>query len=251
MIENSLLGKVALITGAARRIGAVLARALHANGATVAIHYKDSESEAQALAADLNAIRAHSCILLQADLLDTANLPKLIEALIQQTGRLDILINNASSYYSTPLGTIQEQQWDELMGTNLKAPLFLIQAAKPYLKAQSVIINMIDVHGIRPLPEFSVYCAAKAGLLMLTQVLARELAPEVRVNGIAPGVILWPESASTVVEHEQRHEVLAKTALAREGCPEDIAKTVLFLVRDADYITGQVIAVDGGRLLNH
>lgn len=249
MIENSLTGKVALITGAARRIGAVVAQALHAEGATVAIHYKNSELEAKALQAQLNAKRANSCILLQADLRVTASLPALIATLLEQTGQLDILINNASSFYATPLGSIQEQQWDDLLGTNLKAPLFLSQAAQPYLQQQQgVIVNMIDVHGIRPLPEFSVYCAAKAGLLMLTQVLARELGPAIRVNGIAPGAILWPELPAT---EEKRSDLLAKTALERMGSPEDIARTVLFLVRDAAYITGQVIAVDGGRLLNH
>ncbi|MFZ1343742.1 pteridine reductase [Thiothrix eikelboomii] len=249
MIENSLTGKVALMTGAARRIGAMVARTLQREGATVVIHYKDSGDEAKALQAELNAQRQGSCLLLQADLLATAQFPQLISALVEQTGRLDILINNASSFYPTPLGSIQEQQWEDLMGTNLKAPLFLSQAALPYLRQyQGVIINMADVHGLRPLPEFSVYCTAKAGLIMLTQVLARELGPSIRVNGIAPGAILWPERP---ISEGQRAELLAKTALERMGSPEDIARTVLFLVRDAPYITGQVIAVDGGRLLNH
>ncbi|WP_078922945.1 pteridine reductase [Thiothrix eikelboomii] len=249
MIENSLTGKVALMTGAARRIGAMVARTLQREGATVVIHYKDSGDEAKALQAELNAQRQGSCLLLQADLLATAQFPQLISALVEQTGRLDILINNASSFYPTPLGSIQEQQWEDLMGTNLKAPLFLSQAALPYLRqSQGVIINMADVHGLRPLPEFSVYCTAKAGLIMLTQVLARELGPSIRVNGIAPGAILWPERP---ISEDQRAELLAKTALERMGSPEDIARTVLFLVRDAPYITGQVIAVDGGRLLNH
>lgn len=237
------------MTGAARRIGAMVARTLQREGATVVIHYKDSGDEAKALQAELNAQRQGSCLLLQADLLATAQFPQLISALVEQTGRLDILINNASSFYPTPLGSIQEQQWEDLMGTNLKAPLFLSQAALPYLRQyQGVIINMADVHGLRPLPEFSVYCTAKAGLIMLTQVLARELGPSIRVNGIAPGAILWPERP---ISEDQRAELLAKTALERMGSPEDIARTVLFLVRDAPYITGQVIAVDGGRLLNH
>lgn len=249
MIENSLTGKVALITGAARRIGAVVARTLHREGATVVIHYKSSEQEAKALQHELNTSRASSCFLLQADLLETPQFPNLMKQLIEQVGQLDILINNASSFYPTPLGTIQEQQWDDLLGTNLKAPLFLSQAAAPYLqKQQGVIINLADVHGLRPLSEFSVYCAAKAGLIMLTQVLARELGPAIRVNGIAPGAILWPEHS---MGEDQRAELLSKTALERIGSPEDIASTVLFLVRDAQYITGQVIAVDGGRLLNH
>ncbi|HPY39851.1 MAG TPA: pteridine reductase [Thiolinea sp.] len=249
MIENSLAGKVALITGAARRIGAVVAQSLHAAGATVVIHYRNSSEEAQALQAAFNAERPQSCFLLQADLLATARLPELISSLVAETGRLDILINNASSFYPTPLGTIQEKQWDDLIGTNLKAPLFLAQAAMPYLQQQQgVIINMADVHGVRPLAEFAVYCAAKAGLIMLTQVLARELGPAVRVNGIAPGAILWPDLP---MDEDKRRDLLSKTALARTGCPEDIARTLLFLVRDAPYITGQIIAVDGGRLLNH
>lgn len=249
MIENSLTGKVVLITGAARRIGAELARCLHAEGATVAIHYRKSLIEAEYLQLELNAKRPNSCLLLQADLLKTGDLSSLVARLVDQTQRLDILINNASSFYATPLATMNEPQWEDLIGTNLKAPLFLSQAAMPYLQQQNgVIINMADVHGLRPLAEFSVYCAAKAGLIMLTQALARELGPQIRVNGIAPGAILWPEQA---VGADQGTEILAKTALARMGRPEDIAKTVLFLVRDAPYITGQVIAVDGGRLLNH
>lgn len=249
MIENSLTGKVALITGAARRIGATVARALHREGATVVLHYKASAIEAKALQAELNALRADSCFLLQADLLATEQFPNLISRLVEQTGRLDVLINNASSFYPTPLGSIQEQQWEDLIGTNLKAPLFLSQAALPYLRqSHGTIINIADVHGLRPLPEFSVYCTAKAGLIMLTQVLARELGPQIRVNGIAPGAILWPERP---ISEEQRTELLAKTALERMGSPEDIARTVLFLVQDASYMTGQVIAVDGGRLLNH
>lgn len=249
MIENSLTGKVALITGAARRIGATVARALHREGATVVLHYKASAVEAKALQAELNVLRADSCFLLQADLLATKQFPNLISRLVEQTGRLDILINNASSFYPTPLGSIQEQQWEDLIGTNLKVPLFLSQAVLPYLRqSHGTIINIADVHGLRPLPEFSVYCTAKAGLIMLTQVLARELGPQIRVNGIAPGAILWPERP---MSEEQRTELLAKTALERMGSPEDIARTVLFLVRDASYMTGQVIAVDGGRLLNH
>lgn len=237
------------MTGAARRIGATVARALHREGATVVLHYKASAVEAKALQAELNALRADSCFLLQADLLATEQFPNLISRLVEQTGRLDVLINNASSFYPTPLGSIQEQQWEDLIGANLKAPLFLSQAALPYLRqSHGTIINIADVHGLRPLPEFSVYCTAKAGLIMLTQVLARELGPQIRVNGIAPGAILWPERP---ISEEQRTELLAKTALERMGSPEDIARTVLFLVRDASYMTGQVIAVDGGRLLNH
>jgi pteridine reductase len=168
---------------------------------------------------------------------------------VAQAGKLDVLVNNASSFYPTPMGTLTEQQFDDLMGTNLKAPLFLAQAAMPQLRANhGCIINIVDIHGFRPLKNYPAYCAAKAGLLMLTQSLARELGPEVRVNGVAPGAILWPEMAEN---HAMHKDLLARTALKREGSPEDIAKTVLFLVRDADYITGQVIPVDGGRMLNH
>lgn len=245
----TLAGKVALLTGAARRIGAATARTLHAAGAIVVIHYRHSAQDAEALQAELNAQRANSCFLVQGDLLDVAMMPALIQQAIEQAGRLDILVNNASSFYPTPLATVTEQQFDDLIGTNLKAPLFMAQAAAPHLQAcNGCIINIIDIHGLRPLQGYAAYCAAKAGLLMLTQVLARELGPNVRVNGVAPGAILWPEM---VENHAMHTEILAKTALKREGNPDDIARTVLFLVRDADYITGQVIPVDGGRLLNH
>jgi pteridine reductase len=245
----TLEGKVVLLTGAARRIGAVIARTLHTAGATVVIHYRSSAAEAESLQAELNAQRAGSCFLLQGDLLDIASLPHLIAQTVTQAGKLDVLVNNASSFYPTPIGTLTEQQFDDLIGTNLKAPLFLAQAAAPQLRANhGCIINIVDIHGFRPLKNYPAYCAAKAGLLMLTQSLARELGPEVRVNGVAPGAILWPEMAEN---HAMHQDLLARTALKREGSPEDIAKTVLFLVRDADYITGQVIPVDGGRMLNH
>ncbi len=249
MAEMVLTGKVALVTGAARRIGAVIVRTLHAAGATVVVHYRASADEAHALQLELNQLRPDSCFLVQGDLLDVSCLPALVNAVVQQAGRLDILVNNASSFYPTPLGGISVQAWDDLLGTNLKAPLFLSQAALGQLrKNQGVIVNLVDVHGMRPLPEYTVYCVAKAGLLMLTQVLARELGPEVRVNGVAPGAILWPEMD---VPEAKRNELLAKTALKRAGEPEDIARAVLFLVQDAPYITGQVMVVDGGRLLNH
>ncbi|MDD5391502.1 MAG: pteridine reductase [Thiothrix sp.] len=245
----TLEGKVVLLTGAARRIGAVIARTLHSAGATVVIHYRSSVAAAESLQAELNAQRAGSCFLLQGDLLDIASLSHLIAQTVTQAGKLDVLVNNASSFYPTPIGTLTEQQFDDLIGTNLKAPLFLAQAAAPQLRANhGCIINIVDIHGFRPLKNYPAYCAAKAGLLMLTQSLARELGPEVRVNGVAPGAILWPEMAEN---HAMHQDLLARTALKREGSPEDIAKTVLFLVRDADYITGQVIPVDGGRMLNH
>lgn len=245
----TLEGKVALLTGAARRIGAETARTLHAAGATVVIHYRHSSQDAETLQAELNSIRPDSCLLVQGDLLEVATLPALIANVVAQAGRLDILVNNASSFYPTPLDTLSEQQFDDLIGTNLKAPLFMAQAAAPHLQAnQGCIINIVDIHGFRPLKGYVAYCVAKAGLLMLTQSLARELGPEVRVNGVAPGAILWPEMSEN---HAMHADILAKTALHREGSPADITRTVLFLVRDADYITGQVIPVDGGRLLNH
>lgn len=245
----TLTGKTVLLTGAARRIGAVMARALHADGANIVVHYRHSAPEAQALQQALNALRADSCYLVQGDLLAVTRLPDLIAQTLAFTGRLDALVNNASSFYPTPIGTLTEQQFDDLLGTNLKAPLFLAQAANSALQAShGCIINIVDIHGFRPLKNYPAYCAAKAGLFMLTQSLARELGPNVRVNGVAPGAILWPEMSENHAMHE---ELLAKTALKREGSPDDIAKTVLFLLRDAAYITGQIIPVDGGRLLNH
>ncbi|MEE9309917.1 MAG: pteridine reductase [Cocleimonas sp.] len=248
---QNLKGKVALVTGSARRIGAVTVQTLHEAGATVIVHYRSSAKEAEELCAKLNKIRLDSCFLQQADLADVQTLPKMVENIIKQAGRLDILVNNASSFHPTPVGEITEAHWDNLMGSNLKAPLFLSQAAAPQLiKNKGCIVNMIDVHGFRPLKNHPVYSSAKAGLLMLTQSLARELGPQVRVNGVAPGAILWPENESSEMQAE--HEaLLEKTCLKREGAPEDIAKAILFLVKDADYITGHVIPVDGGRMLNH
>lgn len=246
---TTLAGKVALLTGAARRIGAETARTLHAAGANVVIHYRSSSQDAEKLQAELNTVRADSCFLVQGDLLEVSGIPRIVGKAVEQAGRLDVLVNNASSFYPTPLETLTEQQFDDLIGTNLKAPLFMAQATAPHLlSSKGCIVNIVDIHGFRPLKGYLAYCAAKAGLLMLTQALARELGPDVRVNGVAPGAILWPEMSEN---HAMHADILARTALQREGSPEDIAKTVLFLVRDADYITGQVIPVDGGRMLNH
>lgn len=247
MEQGSLAGKVALITGAARRIGAVIARDLHAHGATVVVHYRHSAKDAQQLQQELNAQRSNSCHLVQADLLQTDQLPPLVEQVIKLAGQLDILINNASSFYPTPIGDISEQHWADLIGSNLKAPLFLAQAAVPWLRErQGVIINLIDIHAERPLRQHALYCAAKAGLAMLTKALALELGPDIRVNGIAPGAILWPEQG---MAPEQQSELLAKIALQRAGRPEDIAQAIRYLIQ-APYITGQILAVDGGRTLN-
>lgn len=249
MQPSTLEGKTVFITGAAQRIGAEVARTLHQVGANVIIHYRSSQVAAESLQTSLNQQREQSCFLVQGDLLELDSFHQLAEQVIAFTGRLDILINNASSFYETPIGKITTQHWDDLMGTNVKIPLFLTQAlSQELVKQKGVVINMIDVHGMRPRQGFTVYSTAKAALAMLTQSLARELAPYVRVNGVAPGAILWPEQGD---EGLSQQAIIEKTALKREGSPEDIAKTILFLVRDAQYITGHILPVDGGRLLNH
>jgi pteridine reductase len=240
-----LAGQTALVTGGARRVGAAIVRALHAEGASVMIHYHRSRSEAERLAAQLLEVRAGSAALVGADLLETADLPRLIEATLGRFGALNLLVNNASTFYPTPLGEIGLAQWDDLIGTNLRAPLFLAQAAAPALRrARGAVLNIVDIHGLRPLRHHTVYCAAKAGLIMLTRALARELAPEVRVNAIAPGTILWPEAG---IDEQRKTDILGNTPLARAGEPADIARTVLFFAADAPFVTGQVLAVDGGR----
>lgn len=245
----SLTGKTILITGAAHRLGAATARLLHAEGANLAVHYRRSAAAAERLAAELEQQRPDSAIAVGADLLDTSSLAGLVGAVVEGFGGLDVLINNASAFYPTPLGTITEQHWDELIGSNLKAPLFLSQAAAPSLRERrGVIINIVDIHAERPLKGHPVYSAAKAGLAMLTKSLARELAPQVRVNGVAPGLILWPEHGGGP-DPQAQQELLDHIPMRRSGDPRDIARTVLFLVRDADYISGQIIAVDGGRTL--
>ena len=241
----ALRAQVVLITGGARRVGAEIARTLHAAGANILIHYRSSAAAAIALSEEFNRVRQHSAAIFAADLLNADAPQKLIAATLLEFGRLDILINNASSFYATPIGRITLPQWDDLMGSNLKAPLFLSQAAVPSLRAQrGLIINMIDIHALRPLKAHPVYSAAKAGLAMLTRSLARELGPEIRVNGIAPGPVLWPEGA---MDEDLKREIIDRTALKRHGTPQDIGRTALFLAKDAPYITGQIIAVDGGR----
>lgn len=241
-----LEGKAVLITGAARRVGAEIARALHAEGASLALHYRRSAEAAQALVAELNAARPGSALAFQADLLETDHLPRLVADVVEHFGRLDALVNNASSFYATLMGSIGEREWNDLVGTNLKAPLFLAQAAAPHLAlSRGAIVNITDIHDARPLKNFPLYCAAKAGLSGLTRALALELGPHVRVNGIAPGPILWPEDGS--FDAASQAAVVARTLLKRCGDPADIARTVLFLLADAPYVTGQIIAVDGGR----
>jgi len=243
--SSSITGKVALITGAAVRVGAEITRTLHAAGMDTVIHYRNSESAARQLGQELENQRPDSTLLLQADLADTAALPTMTEQIQDWRGGLDLLVNNASSFYPTPVGESSEQQWDELMDSNLKAPFFLAQTMAPMLKQnRGSIVNMVDIHAERPLAGHSIYSIAKAGNAMLVKTLARELGPEIRVNGIAPGIILWPEAE---MEESAKREVIARTALQTTGNPEDIARTLLFLVRDAGYITGQIITVDGGR----
>ena len=245
----SCAGKVALITGAAHRIGATTARTLHAAGINIVIHYRNSSQGAEALQQELETLRPDSVQLVQANLHQVSQFDALIAQVVEQWGRLDILVNNASTFYPTPVGEIGEQQWEDLIGSNLKAPLFLSQAAAPYLQQQQGnIINIVDIHADRPLKEHTVYSLAKAGLAMLTKSLARELGPDVRVNGVAPGAILWPENE---MDDATKEEILSRTALKRTGEPQDIANTALFLIRDAHYITGQILNVDGGRTLSN
>lgn len=239
--------KIALITGAARRIGANIARLLHKNDTNIALHYRSSAKEASILSDELNRLRINSAICVQADLSKTGNLPALVQKAAAQWEGLDILVNNASLFYPTPVDQTTETQWSELTDINLIAPFFLSQAAAPFLKLRSgSIINIIDIHAERSLAGYSVYSVTKAGLTAMTRALAKELAPEIRVNGVAPGAIMWPEREIT---NSEKSEILKRIVLQRIGTPEDIAKAVLFLIKDADYVTGQILAVDGGRSL--
>lgn len=239
-------GPVVLITGAARRVGAEIARQLHAVGARVVLHYRNSAEDAERLAAELNGVRADSAITASGDVAQAAVAETLVATAIGHFGRLDGLINNASSFFPTPVGSINATAWDDLIGSNLRGPLFLTQAAAPHLRAaRGAIVNIVDIHAERPLRGYALYCAAKAGLAGLTRALAIELAPEVRVNGVSPGPVMWPEDGQFPAS--ERATIIADTLLQREGCPADIARTVRFLVFDAPYITGQIIAVDGGR----
>jgi len=247
MNQNPLSGKTALITGGARRVGAEIAQVLHDAGMNLVVHYRSSRDDAHQLKAALEKSRPHSVAIVQGDLLDVRGLETMVEAAVAAFGRLDALVNNASSFYPTPVGTATEHQWNDLIGTNLKAPFFVAQAAWPHLrKTSGCIVNIADIHADRPIKRYPIYSAAKAGLVMLTKSLARELAPDVRVNAIAPGTILWPEGEAEVTP-AQKEEMLARIPLRRSGEPGDIARTALFLIRDGTYINGQVIAVCGGR----
>jgi len=239
--------KVVLITGAARRIGAALALAFHERGAAVAVHYRNSRNEAARLVAAMNARRKGSAAGFQADLGDLDALAALPASVIRTFGRLDVLVNNASTFYPTPIGAITAAQFDDLIGTNLRAPVFLVQAAAPELRRRKgLIINIADIHALRPLRHHLVYCAAKAALVMLTRSLARELGPAVRVNAIAPGPVLWPAGG---VDAKLRRRIVERTALKRTGSPEDVARAALFFATEAPFVTGELLTVDGGRIL--
>ena len=238
---------VALITGAAKRVGAVIARTLHARGYDLVLHHRNSAAEASALQAELERARPGSTLVLQAELAQFDRLPEMIANTIGRFGRLDALVNNASAFYPTPIGSVQPKHWDELFAANAWAPFFLAQAAAPHLRAAGgAIVNLLDIYAERPLKNHSVYSMAKAALAAMTLSLAKELAPQVRVNGVAPGAVLWPEAGKTYADQAA---LIANTPLQRMGTPEDVAEAVRWLLMDARYTTGQIIRVDGGRSL--
>lgn len=239
---------LALVTGGGKRVGAVIARTLHAAGYDLALHCRHSVAEAEALAAELERRRADSTVVLQADLSDPDAPAALVDTLLAQAGRLDALVNNASAFFPTPVGSATLAQWDELFASNARAPFFLAQAAAPALRAaRGAIVNLVDIYAERALADHPIYCMAKAALAAMTRALALDLAPEVRVNGVAPGAVLWPGDGKPYADQEA---LLARTPLRRSGSPEDVAGAVLWLVRDAPFVTGQVLAVDGGRVLS-
>ncbi|MBP1474325.1 pteridine reductase [Frateuria sp. MAH-13] len=238
---------VALVTGGARRVGASIARTLHAAGYDLALHYRHSAGEAAALLAELERARAGSTLALQADLAAVDRLPALVDQVLTRFGQLDALVNNASAFFPTPVGSATPAQWDELFASNARAPFFLAQAAWPALReARGAIVNLVDIYAERALAEHPIYVMAKAALAAMTRTLAQDLAPEVRVNGVAPGAVLWPSDGKN---YDDRATLLARTPLQRAGTPEDAASAVLWLLRDAPFVTGQIIRVDGGRTL--
>jgi pteridine reductase len=243
--SNSLAGKTALVTGGAARLGAATVRVLHAAGANLVIHYRNSSAKAEALRGELLEQRPDSAITVQGDLLDAASWPALVDATCGFGGGMDILINNASTYYPTPVGTATTSQWDDLFGSNARAPFFLAQAAAPWLRERrGCIVNLVDIYADRPNPDHPVYCMAKAANAMMVKSLALELAPEIRVNGVAPGAALWPEGYQT---DSARQKILERIPLGRPAGADQIAAAVLFMVSATDYVTGQILAVDGGR----
>ncbi len=246
--SSDLDGSVILITGAAQRIGATVTRKLHALGAKLIVHYRNSAEPAEGLRDELNALRNDSVQLAQGDLADAKQCRLVVDQAAACWGKLDTLINNASSFYPTPIGQASDDDWEQLIGSNVKGPFFLSQAAAPWLrKTKGCIVNMVDIHAERPMAGHAIYNIAKAGSAMLTKTLARELGPDIRVNGVAPGAILWPSSG---LEDDIKDVILDRTALKRPGTPEDIAAAIIYLIRDAQYTTGQILAVDGGRSLN-
>jgi pteridine reductase len=249
MQKATFLNKVALVTGSARRIGKSIATHLHTAGMRIIIHYSHSQDEATALAASFNQKRPHSALLLKADFNQSINIQSLSEEAIALFGQIDVLVNNASQFIKTPIETLDEKTFDQLLQVNLKLPFLFSQAlASSLTKTKGCIINITDIHGNCPLRDYGMYSITKAGLIMATKVLAKELAPNVRVNAVSPGAIIWPEGDNTLPLDSQ-HDIIQSTLLKREGTPDDIAKAVLFLAEDAGYVTGQIIAVDGGRLL--
>jgi len=240
--------RTALVTGAARRIGACIAETLHQRGCDVFLHYQSSSDAVNELAHRLNALRPASAIVLQADLGDSEEIERLAGKVKAHTGQLDLLVNNASRFFPTSIGTTSREQWDDLMDSNLRGPYFLTQALIPELAtAGGSVVNLLDVHAVRPMPGHAVYSMAKAGLQMMTLAMARDLGPQIRVNGVAPGAILWPEQEANAGDQQK---ILNKIVMGRTGRPEDIASAVVYLGLDAPYVTGQVLAVDGGRSLN-
>jgi len=249
MQKHSLASKVALVTGAARRIGAEIASLLHSEGMNIVLHYNLSEDHAVNFCQALNKIRPHSAVALRAELQDPESVKVLMQQAIKAWGRLDVLVNNASRYYRTMMGAVTDFAWEDLMNSNVKAPFFLAQAASQALSdTQGCIVNIADIQGERPPRDYSVYCLSKNGLLMMTKILAKELAPAIRVNAVAPGPIIWPEGENALSDAEKK-KIIEQTLLDRSGSPIEVAKAVLFFVRDADYVTGQVLNVDGGRSL--
>ena len=238
---------VALVTGAARRVGATIVRTLHAAGYDVALHYRHSAGDAAALIAELEHVRPGSTLGVQADLADLSRLPALVDEVLARFGRLDALVNNASAFHPTPIGSATPAQWNELFASNAQAPFFLVQAAWPALReARGAVVNLVDVYAGRALPEHPIYVMAKAALAAMTRTLAQDMAPEVRINGVAPGAVMWPAEGK---DYADREALLARTPLKRAGTPQDVASAVLWLLRDAPFVTGQIIRVDGGRTL--
>lgn len=249
-MQNTAINKVALVTGAAKRIGAEISRTLHAAGMNIVLHYHSSAEEAFLLCEQLNQQRAASAIAIKAPLHESGSEKILIEKALAAFGRLDVLVNNASRFYRTKMGEVTDAVWEDLINSNLKAPFFLAQAAASALSAvEGCVINITDIHAERPLRDYAVYTISKSGLLMMTRALAKELGPKVRVNAVAPGAVFWPEGEN-IMEETTKNKVIEQTFLKRHGKPEDIAKAVLFFIRDAGYVTGQILNVDGGRSIS-